>query len=180
VITEQVGLVRATMHEADSFTSRSVGRRAPKLPSEYVRQYVFLGASFISPWPAEDAVEHDYVDNVLWGRDYPHIEGVFQATREPDEEPMTKLALRHVFSRIPTGDALKILGGNAMKVFGLDEAYLRTVADRIGASTPAQLAIAPDPATLPPNDGNGFIGQSRPVEAERVQRAERRRAQIGH
>ena len=68
-----------------------------------------------------------------------------------------------------------------MKVFGLDEAYLRTVANRIGVSTPAQLAIAPDPATLPPNDGNGFIGQSgpRPVEAERVQRAERRRAQIG-
>ena len=54
---------------------------------------MFLGASFISPWQAQDAVEHDYVDNVLWGRDYPHIEGVFQATREPDEEPMTKLAL---------------------------------------------------------------------------------------
>ena len=115
-----------------------------------MRQNVFLGASFISPWQAEDAVEHDYVDNVLWGRDYPHIEGVFQATREPDEEPMTKLALRHVFSKIPTGDALKILGRNAIKVFGLDEAYLRTVADRIGASTPAQLAVAPDPSDAPP------------------------------
>ena len=57
-----------------------------------------------------------------------------------------------------------------IKVFGLDEAYLRTVADRIGSSTPAELAIAPDPDTLPPNDGNGFIGQSgpRPVEPERV------------
>ena len=183
VITEQVeGWYVPTMHELDSFyLTFGLSGGLTKLPSEYVRQNVFLGASFISPWQAEDAVEHDYVDNVLWGRDYPHIEGVFQATREPDEEPMTKLALRHVFSKIPTGDALKILGRNTMKVFGLDEAYLRTVANRIGASTPAQLAIAPDPATLPPNDGNGFIGQSgpRPVEAERVQRAERRRAQIG-
>jgi predicted TIM-barrel fold metal-dependent hydrolase len=182
VITEQVeGWYVPTMHELDSFyLTFGLSGGLTKLPSEYMRQNVFLGASFISPWQAEDAVEHDYVDNVLWGRDYPHIEGVFQATREPDEEPMTKLALRHVFSRIPTGDALKILGGNAMKVFGLDETYLRAVADRIGASTPAQLAIAPDPATLPPNDGNGFIGQSgpRPVEPERVQRAERRRAQL--
>jgi hypothetical protein len=93
---------------------------------------------------------------------------------------MTKLALRHVFSRIPTRDALKILGRNAIRVFGLDEPYLRKVATRIGASTPAQLLVAPDPDTLPPNDGNGFIGQSgpRPVEPARVERAERRRAQI--
>jgi hypothetical protein len=93
---------------------------------------------------------------------------------------MTKLALRHVFSRIPTGDALAILGRNAIKVFGLNEDYLRTVATRIGASTPGQLLVAPDPDTLPPNDGNGFIGQSgpRPVEPERVERAERRRAQL--
>ena len=113
VITEQVeGWYVPTMHELDSFyLTFGLSGGLTKLPSEYIRQNVFLGASFISPWQAEDAVEHDYVDNVLWGRDYPHIEGVFQATREPDEEPMTKLALRHVFSKIPTGDALKILGG---------------------------------------------------------------------
>jgi hypothetical protein len=93
---------------------------------------------------------------------------------------MTKLALRHVFSQVPPADALKILGENSIRVFGLDGDYLRMVADRIGASTPAQLAIAPDPSALPPNDGNGFIGQSgpRPPEPERFARAERRRAQI--
>jgi hypothetical protein len=182
VITEQVeGWYAPTMHELDSFyLTFGLSGGLEKLPSEYMRQNVFLGASFISPWQAQDAVEQRYVDNVLWGRDYPHIEGVFQATREPDEEPMTKLSLRHVFSQVPTPDALKILGENAIRVFGLNGAYLRSIADRIGASTPAQLAIAPDASTLPPNDGNGFIGQSgpRPPEPERFARAERRRAQI--
>ena len=65
-----------------------------------------------------------------------------------------------------------------MRVFGLDGDYLRAVADRIGASTAAELAIAPDPATLPPNDGNGFIGQSgpRPPEPERFARGATARA----
>ena len=42
------------------------------------------------------------------------------------------------------------------------------------------MRLGPDPSTLPPNDGNGFIGQSgpRPPEPERFARAERRRAQI--
>ena len=71
-------------------------------------------------------------------------------------------------------------GHNAIRVFGLDEQYLQEVATRIGASTPTELLVAPDPDTLPPNDGNGFIGQSgpRPVEQARVERAERRRAQM--
>ena len=178
VITEQVeGWYVPTMQELDSFyLSFMMDSDLKRLPSEYIRQNVFLGASFISPWQAQDAVEHGYVDNVLWGRDYPHVEGVFQATRAPGEEPMTKLALRHVFSRIPAADALKVLGANALRVFGLDRSRLQSVADRIGALSPAEFARAP--ASLPDNDGNGFMGQAgpRPLEPERVARGERRRA----
>lgn len=178
VITEQIeGWYRPTMLELDSFyLTFEKGSRLHRAPSEYVRDHVFLGASFISPWQAEDAVEHGYVDNVLWGRDYPHVEGVFQATTPPGDEPMTKLALRHVFHRVPLPDAVKILGGNAVRLFGLDGARLQDVAGTIGACTPAELATAP--ASLPPNDGNGFLGQvgPRPVEPERIARAERRRA----
>jgi predicted TIM-barrel fold metal-dependent hydrolase len=180
VITEQVeGWYAPTMRELDSFyMSFGMDADLDRLPSEYMRSNVYLGASFISPWQAEDAVAEGYVDNVLWGRDYPHIEGVFQATVGPDEEPMTKLALRHVFHRIPTTDALKILGTNAVRVFGLDAGYLRAVADRIGASTPAQLTVAP--VSLPDNDGHGFMGQAgpRPLEPERVERGEKRRAML--
>ncbi len=178
VITEQVeGWYVPTMQELDSFyLSFMMDSDLKRLPSEYIRQNVFLGASFISPWQAQDAVEHGYVDNVLWGRDYPHVEGVFQATRAPGEEPMTKLALRHVFSRIPAADALKVLGANALRVFGLDRGRLQSVADRIGALSPAEFARPP--ASLPDNDGNGFMGQAgpRPLEPERVARGERRRA----
>jgi hypothetical protein len=73
-------------------------------------------------------------------------------------------------------NAVRILGQNAVGVFGLSGDHLQTVADRIGASTPAQLAVAP--TVLPDNDGNGFLGQAgpRPLEPERVARAERRRA----
>jgi hypothetical protein len=91
---------------------------------------------------------------------------------------MTKLALRHVCSHVPAADALKILGGNGVGVFGLDGNYLQSVADRVGAPTPAQLAVAP--TALPENDGNGFLGQAgpRPLEPERLARAERRRAML--
>jgi predicted TIM-barrel fold metal-dependent hydrolase len=178
VITEQVeGWYAPTMRELDSFfMTFGSDSELDRLPSEYMRRNVFLGASFISPWQAEDAVSEGYVDNVLWGRDYPHVEGVFQATAGPGEEPMTKVALRHVFHRLGSSDALKILGENGLRVFGLDRTYLEKVAERIGAPTADDLAVAP--ASLPPNDGNGFIGQSgpRPLEPERIARAARRRA----
>jgi hypothetical protein len=167
------------MRELDSFyVSFEMGCDLNQLPSQYVRQNVYLGASFLSPWQASDSVSGDYVDRVLWGRDYPHIEGVFQATVGPDEEPMTKVSLRHVFHSISAADATKILGANAVGVFGLSGQYLQAVADRIGASTPAQLAVAP--TALPDNDGNGFLGQAGPraLEPERVARAQRRKAML--
>jgi predicted TIM-barrel fold metal-dependent hydrolase len=178
VITEQVeGWYVPTMRELDSFyMSFEMGCDLTQLPSDFVRKNVYLGASFLSPWQASDAVDEDYVDRVLWGRDYPHIEGVFQATTDPDDEPMTKLSLRHVFHRIPAAATLRILGQNALGVFGLSGDYLQSVADRIGAPTPAELAVAP--SALPDNDGNGFLGQAgpRPLEPERVARAQRRKA----
>ena len=178
VITEQVeGWYVPTMRELDSFyMSFEMGCDLTQLPSDFVRKNVYLGASFLSPWQASDAVDEGYVDRVLWGRDYPHIEGVFQATTDPDDEPMTKLSLRHVFHRIPAADTLRILGQNALGVFGLSGDYLQSVADRIGAPTPAELAVAP--SALPDNDGNGFLGQAgpRPLEPERVARAQRRKA----
>ncbi len=179
VITEQVeGWYVPTMQELDSFDTSNSRSGLPMRPSEYIRRNVFLGASFISQWQAQDAVAHDYVDNVLWGRDYPHVEGVFQATRRHDEEPMTKVALRHVFHTVPPDAAVRMLGENALRVFDLDEPYLRSVAARTNAPTLDELAVAP--TTLPPNDGLGFVGQSgpRPLEPERLAHAERRKQRL--
>jgi predicted TIM-barrel fold metal-dependent hydrolase len=172
VITEQIeGWYLPTMRELDSFDVSNSRSGLPRRPSQYVREHVYVGASFISQWQAHDAVAEGYVDRVLWGRDYPHIEGVFQATRPSDVEPMTHLALRNVFHALPRDATARILGENALELFGLDAHYLRGVAEGIAAPTLAELAVAP--GELPPNDGLGFVGQSgpRPLEPERVEQA---------
>ena len=148
VITEQVeGWYVPTMRELDSFDTSNSRSGLPMRPSEYVRRNVFLGASFISQWQAQDAVAEGYVDNVLWGRDYPHVEGVFQATRDAGEEPMTKRrAASRVLTRCRPRRRRRCWARTALRVFGLDEPYLRGVAERIGAPTLAELAVAPDVA----------------------------------
>ena len=63
------------------------------------------------------------VDRLMWGADYPHLEGA---------APVHRLVLRHVFGGLPEADLRRILGGNACRVFGFDEAQLQAVADRVG------------------------------------------------
>ena len=101
-------LYLSTMRELDS-----IGREfsdLPKPPSEYIRSNVFLGASFISTDQVEEACREGYAENVLWGQDYPHVEGVFQVQDDPDAEPIPRLALRHAFSRT---DGFKIFDVDA-------------------------------------------------------------------
>jgi predicted TIM-barrel fold metal-dependent hydrolase len=181
VVTEQYeGWYVPTMLELDAITMTFgiENKGLPRQPSEYMRSNVYLGASFMSTFQAEEAVAEHYVDNLLWGRDYPHVEGVWQAPDDPDDEPITKLALRYVLSRVSTTDALKIAGENAVQVFNLDGQRLAKVAAEIGAPTGADLA-EPVIGDLPTVYGsNAFVGQAgpRPLEPERIARAEARRA----
>ena len=173
VITEQYeGWWLPTLLELDSVYATFGGSSAlPRLPSEYARTNVFLGASFMSTSLAEEAWREGYVENVLWGRDYPHVEGIWREPAGADVEPVTKVALRHVLSRVPIRDALLMAGQNALRVYGLDGDHLAAVARRIGALTPAQLATPP--ADLPDVDrSNAFLGQagSRPLEPDRIAR----------
>jgi predicted TIM-barrel fold metal-dependent hydrolase len=179
VIAEQYeGWYVPTMWELDSVhvTFGMFGDELPRMPSEYMRSNVFLGASFMSTFQAEEAWRDGYAENVLWGRDYPHIEGTW-APGDTDVEPTTKLALRHVFSRVPATEALLMAGQNAIGVYRLDGPYLASVAARIGAPTPAELSVAPDAL---PEAGHSiaFVGQAgpRPLEARRVERNARLRA----
>jgi predicted TIM-barrel fold metal-dependent hydrolase len=169
VITEQYeGWYLPTMRELDAiymrFGTAAPGPRLPRQPSEYIAQNVFLGASFMSTWQAEDAVRNGYATNVFWGRDYPHVEGVFQQLDDPEAETVTSIALRHLFSHVPPRETLMMAGENLMQAFGLDAPYLRKVAADIGAPTVAQLHDAPDPSTFPPigENSNAFRGQAGP------------------
>jgi predicted TIM-barrel fold metal-dependent hydrolase len=98
-------------------------------PSDYVDRHVFLGGSLMNRSEAEMREEIG-VDRLMWGADYPHLEGA---------APVHRLVLRQVFGGMPEADLRRILGLNACRVFGFDAAQLQAVADRSGP-TVADLA----------------------------------------
>lgn len=101
-------------------------RELPRLPSDYFRTNCFIGASMLSHREAEDAIRNDLVGNVMWGSDYPHQEGCW---------PHTRLSMRKTFAGIPHEVTSRILGENAVDVYGFDRSKLRKIADRIGPTT---------------------------------------------
>jgi predicted TIM-barrel fold metal-dependent hydrolase len=117
--------------------------QVPKPPSQYLTEHVYIGASFTAPFEARAAAEGGYETNMMWGRDYPHIEGTFQ-NLEPDQENMTHLSLRHGFAGLPADKVQLMVGGNLLRVFGIDEAPLADLARRIGAPTLDDLSQAID------------------------------------
>ena len=168
VITEQFeGWWTPTLHELDSVYVRfgMRGNVLPKMPSDYARHHVFMGASFLSPSLAEQAFREGFVDNVLWGRDYPHIEGAFQVA-PGSAEPITHLSLRNSLSRVPKPAALSMAGENAVRAFGLDRTRLVDVAARINAPTVDMLLTAPGSLPLIAERSNAFRGQAgaRPLD----------------
>jgi predicted TIM-barrel fold metal-dependent hydrolase len=94
----------------------------PRRPSEYWASNCYINGSTLAPF--EVAQRYDVgIDNLMWGTDYPHIEGTW---------PDTKLSLRHTFAGISDDETRRILGETAVDVYKLDEAILRPVAQRIG------------------------------------------------
>jgi hypothetical protein len=79
------------------------------------------------------------VSRLMWGADYPHLEGAVPVHRE---------VLRHVFGGLPEDDVRAILGGNAMRLWDFDAAALRAAADRSGP-TVADLATPVDLDEIP-------------------------------
>ena len=79
------------------------------LPSDYFHRNVFLGFQ-------EDALgirdRHIIgVDNLLWGSDYPHVESTFPRSREILEEILVDCTEE---------ERARIVGGNAVRIYGLD------------------------------------------------------------
>ena len=94
--------------------------QVPRRPSEYCESNVFVGASFLAPFEAARAVDEGYASQLLWGSDYPHIEGTWQYAADDDAEPITRAAQRNTFCGIPADATRAMLGENAVRVYGLD------------------------------------------------------------
>jgi predicted TIM-barrel fold metal-dependent hydrolase len=114
--------------------------KVPRLPSEYVATNVFFGASFASPYEAEQATLNGLESQFMWGSDYPHIEGTFVNPDGSDMPSVTRLALRNTFCKLSADKVRAMVGGNAIAVYDLDAASLRAIANEIGAPTAEELA----------------------------------------
>ncbi len=108
-------------------------------PAEYVAKHVHLAGSLMKRYEAEMRDEVG-VDKLMWGADYPHLEGAVPVHRE---------VVRHVFAGMPEPDVRAMLGGNAMRLWDFDRDALRTAADAGGmtvaeVATPVELADFPE------------------------------------
>lgn len=110
-------------------------------PTEYWRRQCHVGASFLRPTevclPAEIGI-----DNVMWGSDYPHIEG---------SHPYTKEHLRLTFANQPEDEVVKLLTSNVARLYRFDLAALLPLAERYcptkaAVATPIDYADIPDSA----------------------------------
>ncbi|MEE8164186.1 MAG: amidohydrolase family protein [Myxococcota bacterium] len=107
-------------------------------PSEYFERQCHVGASFLAP--AECAMREQVgVGKIMWGSDYPHVEG---------SHPFTREHLRHSFAGIDPDEIQRIVALNAAELYGFDLEQLAPIAARVGP-TKAEIAKPLDLNQLP-------------------------------
>ncbi len=84
--------------------------RLPMLPSEYVRRQVHV--SFQHGRAALAVADITGLDALLWGSDYPHLEGTY---------PNTQAVLADIFDGVPDEIRTAITGGNFARLFAVPD-----------------------------------------------------------
>ncbi|MCH2172056.1 amidohydrolase [Myxococcota bacterium] len=128
VFTEQkAAWIIPTLEELDGQYGRPMFRHLrsslPLKPSEYYQRQCFMGASFVDDHEWDKRYEIG-VEKLMWGTDYPHLEGWW---------PDTDHRLKRTFGDMPRSEVESILGRTALAVYGFDEPLLRPLAERHGA-----------------------------------------------
>jgi predicted TIM-barrel fold metal-dependent hydrolase len=117
------------------------GEAAPELsltPSEYWARQCHLGSSFIRRPEVE--LRHDVgVDRIMWGSDFPHLEGCW---------PYSRQHLRMAFAGVPEHEVRAMVGANAARVYGFDLDLLAPLAAEFGP-TPDEIAEPLAPEDIP-------------------------------
>ena len=111
----------------------------PMKPSEYWARNGRATPSSIHRCEIEQRYEIG-VDNILFGTDYTHPEGTW---------PNTHNWIRATFGGVPVDEALAILAGNAIELYGLDRDALRATAERIAPKVGDVLGQPVDPRYVP-------------------------------
>ena len=97
-------------------------RELPRKPSEYFKSNCYLGAAFLDG-NVVAVREQLGVDKLMWGSDYPHIEGTWPHTAE---------RLKAAFAGVPRAECRMMLGSNAAEVYGFDVEMLSKLSREIG------------------------------------------------
>lgn len=147
-VEQRAGWIPEHLKELDSCyvdPRRDYSFKPAKRPSDYWKENCFVGCSFMAHYEAQ--LRHQMgLRTVLWGADYPHVEGTWQRTQ---------LALRKTFAGIPEADVRAILEVNPARIYRLDTSVLRPIADRIGP-TPGDLDRPLTDEELPEHVGLAF------------------------
>ena len=91
-------------------------------PTEYFQRQCFIGASFM---PHHEGVYRDRIglSKIMWGSDYPHLEGTW---------PHTRAYMNETFSDYEDDEIRAILGGSAVEAYGFDVETLDPIVEAIG------------------------------------------------
>jgi len=122
---------------------RSQLQSEKRKPSEYMATNIYIGASFMAPLEVKDAVHNGYTRNVMWGREYGHIEGIFVVT--DDDNPATnpgRMSMRYAFASAPTDEIGNMVGGNAIDFHKLNRTKLMNIAPQIGGTLAGRIEDA--------------------------------------
>jgi predicted TIM-barrel fold metal-dependent hydrolase len=101
-----------------------------RMPSEYWERNCFVAASFLH---RDDCARRDLIGThkVMWGSDYPHLEGTF---------PFSEEGIRMTFAGVDPAEVHAMLAGNAAAVYGFDLEALAPLAARHGPRVDAVAA----------------------------------------
>jgi len=148
-------------HLDDVYEAHRAAMPTGRKPSEWWESNCLAGVSFMHK--AEVEMRHQIaVENMSFGRDYPHAEGTW---------PNTLDFLRDLFAGVPDADVRQILGGNAVRFFDLDAGKIDLIGERIGPAIdlstggagdidPALIAHFGDRSGyLKPAEGAGRLGE---------------------
>ena len=142
VLAEQgSGWIRDALDVMDNFYAQLSGGNVGELrfaqpqllermPSEYWDTNCRVAASFLH---RDDCERRDLigVDHIMWGSDYPHLEGT---------TPFSHEAIRMTFAGVPEPEVRAMLGENAAEVYGFDLERLAPLAERFGPSVDEVMA----------------------------------------
>jgi predicted TIM-barrel fold metal-dependent hydrolase len=146
-------LVRDMEQFFDTHGSAPVRAALQMRPRDYFDRHVLLGGSLMKRFEAEMRDEIG-VDRLMWGADYPHLEGAAPVHRE---------VMHHILGGLPEDDIRRILGQNAIELWGFDADVLQGVADQVGP-TVEDLATPLALDDIPPTFG-WSLGRPVPIAA---------------